>query len=271
MADASSATARTIAQAPPSPIKDFWNYFSENRGAVAASWSSSIFLFIAIFAPMISPYAPDVQFRDALAAAAGLAGRRNLAVPARHRSARARHALAADPRRAVLVLHRHRRSSPSRPSVGVLIGVIAGFAPTWLDTLIMRVMDIMLSFPSLLLALVLVAILGPSLLNAMIAIAIVLQPHFVRLTRAAVHLGAHARLRHRPRASPGRASCGSCSSRSCRTASRRSSCRRRCPSRPRSSTPRRSASSAWARSRPRPNGARCWPRRASSSCAPGGW
>jgi dipeptide transport system permease protein len=47
-------------------------------------------------------------------------------------------------------------------------------------------MDIILAFPSLLLALVLVAILGPGLLNAMIAIAIVLQPHFVRLTRASV-------------------------------------------------------------------------------------
>ena len=50
----------------------------------------------------------------------------------------------------------------------------------------MRIMDIILSFPSLLLALVLVAVLGPSLWNAMLAIAIVLQPHYVRLTRAAV-------------------------------------------------------------------------------------
>jgi dipeptide transport system permease protein len=47
-------------------------------------------------------------------------------------------------------------------------------------------MDIILAFPSLLLALVLVAILGPSLVNAMIAIAIVIQPHYVRLTRASV-------------------------------------------------------------------------------------
>jgi dipeptide transport system permease protein len=47
-------------------------------------------------------------------------------------------------------------------------------------------MDIVLAFPSLLLALVLVAVLGPGLTNAMIAIALVFQPHFVRLTRAAV-------------------------------------------------------------------------------------
>ena len=50
----------------------------------------------------------------------------------------------------------------------------------------MRVMDVILAFPSLLLALVLVAVLGPGLTNAMIAIAIVYQPHFARLTRAAV-------------------------------------------------------------------------------------
>jgi dipeptide transport system permease protein len=54
------------------------------------------------------------------------------------------------------------------------------------DIVIMRIMDVILAFPSLLLALVLVAVLGPGLLNAMIAIAIVLQPHFVRLTRAQV-------------------------------------------------------------------------------------
>ena len=69
---------------------------------------------------------------------------------------------------------------------GVTTGLIAGYFRGTIDTVIMRIMDVVLAFPSLLLALVLVAILGPGLLNAMIAIAIVLQPHFVRLTRAAV-------------------------------------------------------------------------------------
>ena len=69
---------------------------------------------------------------------------------------------------------------------GVILGVLAGYFRGWVDTLIMRIMDIILAFPPLLLALVLVAILGPGLFNAMIAIALVLQPHFARLTRAAV-------------------------------------------------------------------------------------
>ena len=69
---------------------------------------------------------------------------------------------------------------------GVMLGLLAGYFRGWVDTLIMRIMDIILAFPSLLLALVLVAILGPGLFNAMLAIALVLQPHFARLTRAAV-------------------------------------------------------------------------------------
>jgi dipeptide transport system permease protein len=71
----------------------------------------------------------------------------------------------------------------------------------------MRVMDVILAFPSLLLALVLVAVLGPGLTNAMIAIAIVYQPHFARLTRAAVMSEKGANMSPPPR-SPGPATCG---------------------------------------------------------------
>jgi dipeptide transport system permease protein len=67
-----------------------------------------------------------------------------------------------------------------------MIGLVAGFVGGTVDTLIMRLMDIILAFPSLLLALALVAILGPSLTNAMIAIALIQQPHYVRLARASV-------------------------------------------------------------------------------------
>jgi len=69
---------------------------------------------------------------------------------------------------------------------GISLGMLAGFFRGWVDVAISRVMDIVLAFPSLLLALVLVTILGPSLFNAMLAIALVLVPHFARLVRAAV-------------------------------------------------------------------------------------
>jgi dipeptide transport system permease protein len=69
-------------------------------------------------------------------------------------------------------------------SAGISIGLIAASFRGALEAVIMRMMDVILAIPSLLLALVIVAILGPSLENAMVAIAVVYLPHFVRLTRA---------------------------------------------------------------------------------------
>ena len=69
---------------------------------------------------------------------------------------------------------------------GVLIGALAGMKRGLIETVILRLMDIMLAIPAILLAIVIVAILGASLINAAIAVSIVLLPHFVRITRAAV-------------------------------------------------------------------------------------
>ena len=69
---------------------------------------------------------------------------------------------------------------------GIALGLIAGFFGGVIGIAIMRAMDVMLALPSLLLAIVIVAILGPSLINAAMAVVIVQLPHFVRLTRAAV-------------------------------------------------------------------------------------
>jgi peptide/nickel transport system permease protein len=69
---------------------------------------------------------------------------------------------------------------------GTALGVIAGFYRGWLDTVISRLFDIMLAFPSILLAIAIVAILGPSLQNALIAIAIINVPIFGRLVRSKV-------------------------------------------------------------------------------------
>jgi dipeptide transport system permease protein len=166
-------------------VREFWAYFRENRGAV---WGLCFFVFIvmvAIFAPLIAPHSPYEQYRDAL-----------LVPPAWTEGGQWRFLLGTDAvGRDIL----SRLIYGSRYSlfigcivvgislvIGVVLGLIAGFFPGAVDTTIMRVMDVLLSFPSLLLALVLVALLGPSFTNAMIAIAIVQQPHYVRLTRAAV-------------------------------------------------------------------------------------
>jgi dipeptide transport system permease protein len=71
-------------------------------------------------------------------------------------------------------------------AAGILFGLLSGFFRGPVDILIMRAMDIILSIPSLLLALAIVAILGSGLLNAMIAVAITYVPHYARLARAAV-------------------------------------------------------------------------------------
>ncbi|MEB1806395.1 MAG: ABC transporter permease [Bacillaceae bacterium] len=70
--------------------------------------------------------------------------------------------------------------------VGTTLGIVAGYYGRWIDMLISRIFDIMLAFPSILLAIAIVAILGPSLQNALIAIAIINVPIFGRLVRSKV-------------------------------------------------------------------------------------
>ena len=69
-------------------------------------------------------------------------------------------------------------------AAGILLGITSGYIGGYFEAMVMRLMDIMLALPSLLLAMAIVTILGPSLQNAILAIAIVVLPHYVRLTRA---------------------------------------------------------------------------------------
>ncbi|MBQ41628.1 MAG: peptide ABC transporter permease [Gemmatimonadetes bacterium] len=71
-------------------------------------------------------------------------------------------------------------------TVGVFMGVAAGYWGGVLDTVIMRLVDIMLAFPSILLAIAIVAVMGPGIDNVMVAVSVVLVPQFARLVRASV-------------------------------------------------------------------------------------
>lgn len=169
----------------PSRFREFWNSFQENRGAVIGFWVFVALLVVAVLAGVIAPHDPIEQNRDAL-----------LLPPFWQEGGSATYLLGTDAvGRDMLsrLLFGARYSFfvglvvvVIATSTGIVIGLIAGFAGGWIDTIIMRIMDVILAFPALLLALVLVAILGPSLINAMIAIAITLQPHYVRLTRSSV-------------------------------------------------------------------------------------
>ena len=166
-------------------LKEFWAYFSENRGAVIGLVFFVVIVIIAIFADFVAPHLPNQQYREAFLQPPFWQDGGSLTFPL------GTDAVGRDMLSRLIYGSRYSLFIgcvvvSGALSVGVILGLFAGFFKGRIDTLIMRLMDIILAFPSLLLALVLVAILGPSLINAMIAIAIVQQPHYVRLTRAAV-------------------------------------------------------------------------------------
>jgi dipeptide transport system permease protein len=184
-----AVTDRAAGGAPMNPrlemLGAFWASFSENKGAVAGLLFMVVLVLVAVFAPLVAPHAPDVQNRDAL-----------LLPPFWEADGTVTYLLGTDAvGRDILsrLIYGARYSLFIGLFVvtlaliaGLVLGTLSGFLGGWLDTVVMRVMDVVLAFPGLLLALVLVAILGPGLMNAMIAITLVLLPHFVRLTRAAV-------------------------------------------------------------------------------------
>ena len=169
--------------APPSPLRDFWFTFAENRGAVVGLAVFVVIVFLAVFADIIAPHTAQQQYRDAL-----------LVPPVWEDGGRVTFILGTDAvGRDILsrLIYGARFSLmigciviSLSLTLGILFGLCAGYLRGWLETFIMRLMDIILAIPALLLALVVVAILGPGLVNAMIAVAIVYVPHFTRLTRA---------------------------------------------------------------------------------------
>ena len=184
-ADIPARAASDPAEAPPHPLVEFWRYFSANRGALAGLIVIAILVLLAVFADVVSPYLPAEQYRDAF-----------LRPPAWAEGGSWRFVLGTDDvGRDILsrLIHGARLSMMIGAIVivlsltaGILLGLAAGFYGGVVDIVIMRLMDIMLALPSLLLAISVVAVLGPSLFNAMFAVSIVQLPHFARLARAAV-------------------------------------------------------------------------------------
>ncbi len=162
----------------------FWRSFAENRGAVAGLAVMLALLALAAAAPLAAPHTPIEQFRsNFLTPPAWLAGGDRsfpLGTDDVGRDMLSRLIYGA---RLSLVIGAVVVALSL--SVGTALGLTAAFAGGALDTAIMRLMDILLVFPSLLLAIVVVAILGPSLFNAMLAVAVVMLPGYVRLMRAA--------------------------------------------------------------------------------------
>jgi dipeptide transport system permease protein len=184
MTPATMAAASTAA-APRGPLRDFWGYFSANRGAVAGLVFVIAVLLMAAFANVLAPYPPDLTnsavFLKPPAWQAGGSWAYPLGTDAIGRDILSRLIYGAR-----LSLTIGIAVVALAIVVGIALGLIAGFLRGIVEIAIMRLMDIILTLPSLLLAIVIVAILGPGLMNAMLAVVVVVLPHYVRITRAAV-------------------------------------------------------------------------------------
>ena len=172
-------------QGPRTPLSEFWFYFKQNKGAVAGVTYVALIVFLATFANLIAPHAPSEQFRDFI-----------LAPPFWQDGGSTQFLLGTDGvGRDILsrLMHGARLSlliglfivSISLVA-GICLGLFAGYFGGVIDTIIMRISDILQSLPALLLAIGIVAVLGPSILNAGLALSLVYLPHYVRLTRASV-------------------------------------------------------------------------------------
>jgi len=169
----------------PSRFAEFWRAFAQNRGAVVGLALVGVLVVLALAADVVAPHSPIEQFRDFELAPPFWQAHGSLGFPL-GTDAVGRDILSRLIHGTRLSLLIGATSVAISLSLGCILGLCAGYFRGATDTAIMRLMDVMLALPNLLLAIAVVAILGPGLINAMYAIAIVLLPHYVRLTRAAV-------------------------------------------------------------------------------------
>ena len=179
-ADTSLAFAAKVpAGAPSGLFRDALSRLARNRGAIAGAVVLFGLFALAAFADMIVPYDPT-----------------QIAAGDRLRGPEAAHPFGTDAfGRDVLVriIHGSRISLQLGlisvaigGGIGVTTGLVSGYYSGWVDRIIMRGIDVMLAFPGILLALVIVAILGPDLNNAMIAVGLAAMPHYTRVVRGSV-------------------------------------------------------------------------------------
>ncbi|KSU64278.1 peptide ABC transporter permease [[Bacillus] enclensis] len=162
-----------------SPWKEAWKSFVKNKIALAGFCIVLFFVILAIAAPAIAP--EGINDQDLSKRLQAPSSENWLGTDDFGRDILSR------------IIHGARISLTvgffaviGSAVVGSLLGIVAGYYGRWVDTIISRFFDIMLAFPSILLAIAVVAALGPSLRNALIAIAIINIPNFGRLIRSRV-------------------------------------------------------------------------------------
>ncbi|RNB91394.1 ABC transporter permease [Brevibacillus fluminis] len=164
------------AQARPGKWKVFYNKLKKNKLAMAGGYVIIFYILVALLAPLLAPHDPY-----------------QIDLPNKLKMPSAEHWMGTDDKgRDVLsrVIFGTRLSlSVGFVAVfigaffGVILGLLSGYYGKWVDTIIMRIVDVLLAFPGILLALAIVSALGPSLINVMIAVGVFSIPMFARIVR----------------------------------------------------------------------------------------
>ncbi len=193
-ADAIPTTREAAERAPSSLWRDTLRHLLEQRSAVVGLIILSALILVAIFAPVLATHAPT---EDVIGVEQGARRRQP---PCIHLLGcpedRPQHYFGLDGNLRDLysrVLYGARISLTVGLAAvgfgivaGTLIGLFTGYVGGWLDNALMRFMDVLLAFPSLLLAIAIVTVLGPGIVNALLAIGIVSTPTYARIMRASV-------------------------------------------------------------------------------------
>ncbi|MFP4431129.1 MAG: ABC transporter permease [Spirochaetaceae bacterium] len=181
MSSRSEAIVRDLPKrTDPTPFQEKWSLLSRNRGAVAGLVIIALFVLSAVFAPLLSPENPleqNIEIRKSPPLTEGHV----LGTDELGRDLLSRLIYGARLSMTIGVI-----SVGIAMIGGVLVGTVSAYYGGRLDRIVMRLIDIMLAFPYVLLTIVIVAVLGPSLTNAMIAIGISQMPRYVRLVRSSV-------------------------------------------------------------------------------------
>ncbi|EDP99395.1 ABC transporter permease subunit [Shewanella benthica] len=170
----------------PSPMRRFWHAFLDNPFAFAGLWTVICFLLLALFGPLIAPYAPEQQDPHAL-----------LLAPSWDASGTVEHFLGTDDLgRDIFSRLLHGAHLTFGLALGIvlaslvlgfIIGSISGMMKGLKSSILSHLLDALLSIPSLLMAILVVAVMGPGLENVFWAVGIALTPQFVRAIHQAIH------------------------------------------------------------------------------------
>jgi glutathione transport system permease protein len=163
---------------PKSKVKEFVKKFTKRKTAVISFIFIVLLLLAAILGPYIAPYdASQADYSNLLQgpSAAHIWGTDEFGRDVFSRLLAGTRLSLASALSATIV----------GTALGILFGLIAGFYGGWIDSLIMRCCDILFSFPDILLAIAIVAILGPGMINVIIAVAVFTVPSFARIIRSA--------------------------------------------------------------------------------------